>query len=389
MPSARDLRALENTGLRGHDTDDVLTLADGRTFPQATMYAAAQASTDEHTPQSTKEAFDRDWRLRWVPFCTDRGFTDPAATDIAREWAFTAFVVWLWETPYAGNPDAGTARYYQHETITRALTGVLVLLRRRLAERHGAAEANRLLYRGITAQARDKLAGLVDDWERAGRPERGPASRGKAPAATVQVLRSMVATCDLTTQGAAALRDRALILIGYACALRESESAALLGRDITVEGEGLRVDIRFGKSRATKRIVAVPYGANPATCPVRAWVAWSEHVAIGDEDHAWLRVTKNGRILRNRGLSGPACTAVVTRRGDAAQTEMQTPQALWKHYTHHSLRRGFATDAWNAGVDLVTIARHGGWEDNSKELIGYLESLPTWGERNALANVGL
>jgi hypothetical protein len=54
----------------------------------------------------------------------------------------------------------------------------------------------------------------------------------------------------------------------------------------------------------------------------------------------------------------------------------------------HSSRRGFVKSARAAGVDIVDIGRHGGWDDKSKALIGYVDEEDSQGERNPLAQIG-
>jgi hypothetical protein len=54
----------------------------------------------------------------------------------------------------------------------------------------------------------------------------------------------------------------------------------------------------------------------------------------------------------------------------------------------HSSRRGFVKSARAAGVDIVQIGRHGGWDDKSKALIGYVDEDDAQGENNPLAQIG-
>jgi hypothetical protein len=54
----------------------------------------------------------------------------------------------------------------------------------------------------------------------------------------------------------------------------------------------------------------------------------------------------------------------------------------------HSTRRGFVKTARKAGVDIVRIGRHGGWDDKSKALIGYVDEDDAAGEMNPLAQIG-
>jgi hypothetical protein len=39
-------------------------------------------------------------------------------------------------------------------------------------------------------------------------------------------------------------------------------------------------------------------------------------------------------------------------------------------------------------VDIVRIGRHGGWDDKSKALIGYVDEDDAAGEQNPLAQIG-
>ncbi|MER7210566.1 hypothetical protein ABT340_26190 [Streptosporangium sp. NPDC000239] len=59
------------------------------------------------------------------------------------------------------------------------------------------------------------------------------------------------------------------MLLGYATAARSSELAALNIGDVAETAEGLVVTVY---RRKIKKYIetAVPYGSNPATCPVRA-----------------------------------------------------------------------------------------------------------------------
>ncbi|SFO56760.1 hypothetical protein SAMN05216207_10911 [Pseudonocardia ammonioxydans] len=78
-------------------------------------------------------------------------------------------------------------------------------------------------------------------------------------------------------------RDRALLLIGFAAALRRSELAALGIGDLLVDAEGLRVFIAASKidQKALGHTRGLAYGTDLRTCPVRAWQAWLEHRGAG------------------------------------------------------------------------------------------------------------
>ncbi len=99
------------------------------------------------------------------------------------------------------------------------------------------------------------------------------------------------------SEGPLGARDRAILLLGFAGALRRSELVALERRDIDVRREGLVVTVRRSKTdqEGAGRKVDLPYGSHPETCPVRAYVAWLE--LSGDSSGPVFRhVDRWGRI---------------------------------------------------------------------------------------------
>ncbi len=96
----------------------------------------------------------------------------------------------------------------------------------------------------------------------------------RAAALTTPEIRKLLATCG--GGGLTNLRDRTLILLGYAGALRRSEMVAIQREHITFTGEGLRLLIPRSKTDAEGQGVeiGIPRGDKPATCPVRASEAW-------------------------------------------------------------------------------------------------------------------
>jgi len=97
------------------------------------------------------------------------------------------------------------------------------------------------------------------------RRERGIAPRPKT-AMLVDELRAAVATCG---ERRIDVRDRALVLIGFAGALRRSELVGLDVDDVRFEGEGLVLRLRRSKTNQEGELeeVAVLYGSDPQTVP--------------------------------------------------------------------------------------------------------------------------
>jgi len=189
----------------------------------------------------------------------------------------------------------------------------------------------------------------------------------------------MSAACG---QDLAGLRDWALILLAFAVAGRRSELAGLGDADITEDPNGLVVELRVSKTKP--RTVAVPYGSNPLTCPVRAWKAWQQAKvsAVRQEGNpaAFLRVDRHGRILGP--MSGQAVGNVITRAADRA--------GVAARLTGHSARAGLATEARRAGKDRKAIADVTGHAPGSPVLDQYIRSVDQWdGDENALIGIGL
>jgi len=95
----------------------------------------------------------------------------------------------------------------------------------------------------------------------------------------------------------------------------------------------------------------VPYGSNPAICPVRAWHGWLEVSGI-TEGPAFRPVDRHGHIGTTR-LSPPAVALVLKRHATRAGLD---PTEV----AGHSLRAGFATSAAAAGVPERVIANQTG-----------------------------
>lgn len=181
------------------------------------------------------------------------------------------------------------------------------------------------------------------------RRQHGTAQTGKA-AATVDTLRKLVAVCDMSLAG---LRDRALLLVGYAGAFRRSALVALEMRDLTFQAEGLRVLIRKDKTDQEQRgrTIGIAYGSHYETCPVRSLRAWLDAAGI-TEGPVFRTFTGHGSVRKNP-LDGGDVARIVKRRCEEAGLD---PEA----YAGHSLRAGFATQAAMNGVQERTIAKQTG-----------------------------
>jgi integrase len=163
-------------------------------------------------------------------------------------------------------------------------------------------------------------------------------------------IRAMVAA---TPQSFLGTWDRALLLVGFAGAFRRSELVALDREDVEVTREGLVVTLRRSKTDqdGAGRRVAIPYGTNPETCPVRALESWLAATGI-DAGALFRPVNRHGHMQPGR-LSGFAVALVVKRYAAAARLDPAK-------YAGHSLRAGLATAAAIGGAPERSIMNQTG-----------------------------
>ena len=145
------------------------------------------------------------------------------------------------------------------------------------------------------------------------------------------------------TTGLIGVRDRALILLGFAGAFRRSELVALDIEDCAFGKDGLTVTLRRSKTDqdAAGRKIGIPYGSNPETCPVRTIQAWIEWAAI-TSGALFRSLNRHGQVQPAR-LSSVDVARVVKKLAERAGLDPAK-------YAGHSLRAGHATAAAASGA---------------------------------------
>lgn len=170
----------------------------------------------------------------------------------------------------------------------------------------------------------------------------------KAPA-TAEALELMLGALPDKLVG---LRDRALLLVGFAAALRRSELVALHISDVEVHPRGLLLHIRRSKTDQEGKGHTIPVPNGRRLKPAAALAAWLEAAGIS-EGPIFREVDRHGRVGA-AALSGRSVARVVKRCAAAAGLD---PEA----FSGHSLRAGFVTSALGDNVDplkVMKITRH-------------------------------
>jgi len=286
--------------------------------------AIAAARTD-----GTRHLYDLIW-CQWQRWCTERGLVALPADPLT-------VCAYLTERAEAGKA-----------------TGTLDMACTVIRHVHRTAGANDPIASETVQQVRRDL-----------RRTYGAAPRRLARPLSVDDIRQILDHIDRTTP--IGIRDAAIILIGYASAMRRAELVALTLSDIEPKPAGLLLHIRRSKmdQEAHGETVAVAHGQHAATDPVAALNAW--RTVRGEIPGAlFTRTWRNTVSLEPP--SGHVPARMLRARAEAAGLD-------GTRITAHSMRAGHATAAALAGVPLDRIAAQTRHKDLSVLVNRYIRPL--------------
>jgi site-specific recombinase XerD len=300
---------------------------------------ARDYAAESHAP-NTRRAYASDLRA-FVAWCRSFGLSPLPATEATVRRYLAALA------------DAGR----KVSTIGRALTAI-----------------NQAHVRAGFAPPRE--APSVRDAWRGVRRRLGVAPHGKAPL-LIEGLRAAVTALPSTLRG---VRDRALLVLGWAMGARRSEIVALRVGDVRFTAEGFEITIRRSKTdqEGAGHVIGVPFGSMPATCPVRTVLAWKE--AAGIMEGPLFRSLQNGRPTANA-LDGRDLARIVkeaARAAGLAEADL----------SGHSLRAGLITQAAKQGRAERDIMRHTGHR-SAATLRRYIRAAELFDATNPAQGIGL
>jgi hypothetical protein len=356
----------------------------------------------------------------------------PENTALAYRSRWRSFEAWCTRAGRVALPATAqtVAAYLTHLATERGLKATTVAAH---------LTAIRAVHRGAGATTPDGLTArkVVVAAQRREAARDGRYGPRKAVPVMAADLPAIVAACD--DQTAAGLRDRAVVLLGFALLARRSELAALNLSDVEfVPGEGIAVTIRASKTDQSARglVRRIHYAASERICPVRAVLAWTTFLAARGVTTGPLftRIDRWGNVgpaaggryadpLGSDGTAGPPVSAGTSRDGrlrpqavgaivtvlcesaglagrraatssltgtadatDASGVNCATDPAIeaaeTRRYSGHSLRRGGATSMLAAGAQPLHVSRHGRWSDGSRSFAGYVEEATGFGDAN-------
>jgi len=292
-------------------SDSIEIVSGDRLGPMVALDDRARRYIRAGTPEATRRAYAGDVK-RFKAFCDGLGLDVlPSSADTVIRYI-----------------SALAEEGLKVGTIRRALASISKAHKSAGLSSPTEAESVKLAIKGIAA-------------------EHGSAQK-QAPPTLVDDARNLVAALDVGS--ARGSRDAAMILIGFAAALRRSEIVGLDVGDAAFVTEGVVLTIRKSKTDQTGEgaAVAIHHGQNPETCPVRALRRWMSAADI-TTGPVFRTIDAGGNLLEGR-ASDRAVDRAIKRAAKLAGLDD-------RKFSGHSLRAGLATQAALNGHGIEAIAR--------------------------------
>jgi len=156
----------------------------------------------------------------------------------------------------------------------------------------------------------------------------------------------------LAPAGLKGLRDRALLLLGFAGAFRRSELVALDVADLAETESGLLVTIRRSKTDQEGEGVTIAIARGDVTCPAHALREWLDAAGI-EKGPIFRSINRAGRVSGER-LTDRSVANIVKDYAGRAGFDPSS-------FSGHSLRSGFLTSAAAKGASIfkmMDVSRH-------------------------------
>ncbi len=289
----------------------------------------ARAYVEQARSPETRRAYDGDWR-RFAGWCRERG------------WA-----------PFPATPDS--VALYLTELAARG---------RKLATIRRARAAISVAHRSVPERPTRHPA-VADVIRGVARTQGEPPTR--AAAISPEQLGAMMAACGRGTLRAA--RDRAMLALGFAGALRRSSLVSLDVEDLCFVEQGLEVQLCRDKADPQRKGRVVPVAPSPARerCPVHAVCRWLEASEL--TSGPLFRAIHKGPRLADRALHPRAVDRLVKRTGKKAGVA---------GVSSHSLRAGFITAAIRKRHPVERIRVVSGHAEGSKAFEAYIRFSGIW-----------
>jgi integrase len=261
-----------------------------------TSYQEGQNIIASAVSDNTRKAYQKQW-LFFTSWCNGNSFQAlPCSTDTL------SFYV------------AHLAKSYKLSTIEQAVAAIVTAQTTKGYDNPGTNKTIELLMKGL-------------------RRQKGQSKTKKTPL-LVKDIKAMVDSLGTSEMD---IRNRALLLLGFVGAFRRSELVSLKVSDLDFQDRGLAIIVRRSKTdqEGKGQLKAIPYSEDLRYCPVRASKEWLQISMKTSED---LLFDLTDRQVAN----------IVKRLAHKIGRNEH-------HFSGHSLRSGFVTQAVMNGRQITTI----------------------------------
>ena len=188
--------------------------------------------------------------------------------------------------------------------------------------------------------------GMVRSAISAIRREKGTFQHGKTPV----LVETLYLLADCFGDDIVSIRDKALILLGFAGAFRRSELVRIQMDELNFAPQGMTIFVPHAKGDQLGHgaTIAIPYAPDPEICAVRAVEQWI--LAAQIHYGPLFRGFKRNLEVRRDQLNDKSVALIVKKYAGMAGFNPDD-------FAGHSLRRGFATSAAQHDIDALTIMR--------------------------------
>ena len=182
-------------------------------------------------------------------------------------------------------------------------------------------------------------------------------TNGSAQRQVLPILKQDIQAMVTGLRGIKGLRDKALLLTGFAGAFRRSELVALKVEDLRFVKEGVIIRLRRSKTDqiGQGRDIAIPY-LKKRLCPAKAIKQWLLKSGI-TSGCLFRRISRYGDVMKS-GLTAQSVALIVKVRALAAGLNAA-------QLSGHSLRAGLVTSAANAGASTWKIRQQTGHKSDA------------------------
>jgi site-specific recombinase XerD len=188
---------------------------------------------------------------------------------------------------------------------------------------------------------------IIDENLKSIKRKLGNYQRGKKPI-LLEELNKIINAIEKNKSKIRKVRDKSIILLGFAGGFRRSEIVSLDYEDIEFVKEGMKILLRKSKTDqfGSGFSKGIPYLSNKYLCAVTSLIEWV-NISCIKKGPLFRKISKSDNLLENR-LTDQTVALIIKKYAEIADINNT-------NFSGHSLRSGFATVVASLGADERSI----------------------------------